>query len=65
MDYPGKYSVDGNVTMLVYCFVLIVTWASTWLAKGTLEEYSRKSGSLPHDVIKQRKPTAVQQFPWR
>jgi hypothetical protein len=35
------------------------------LAKGTHEEYSRKSGSLPHDVIQHRKPTAVQQFPWR
>jgi hypothetical protein len=24
-----------------------------------------RTGSIPHDVIQQRKPTAVQQFPWR
>jgi hypothetical protein len=46
-----------NVVEKLLCFVFNL--ASTWLAKGPLEEYNRKYGSLPHDVIQHQKPTAV------
>jgi hypothetical protein len=52
-----------KIASVWFCFVFNLP--STWLAKGTLEEYNRKYRSLPHDVIQHRKPTAVQQFHWR
>jgi hypothetical protein len=53
--------VVGWLRELLYVFegMYVFNLASTCLAKGTHEEYNRKYGSLPHDVIQHRKPTAV------